>query len=135
MSTETTMNQTTKKNNFQEIKLEVFERKILLKIPKNEQDIAFIRKINYSKWDNTWFHWVIPNFPGNLEIIKTYFNDRITTFIEHENEVIALPNLSEPINKSKNEVLLIKTKSNRLRIIFGFNQQLMIEINYMTKNK
>ena len=135
MSTETTMNQTTKKTNFQEIKLEVFERKILLKIPKNEQDIAFIRKINYSKWDSTWLHWVIPNFPGNLEIIKTYFNNRITTFIEHENEVIALPNLSEPINKSKNEVLLIKTKSNRLRIIFGFNQQLMIEINYMTKNK
>jgi site-specific recombinase XerD len=141
MSTETTMNQTTKKTNFQEIKLEVFERKILLKIPKNEQDIAFIRKINYSKWDSTWFHWVIPNFPGNLEIIKTYFNNRITTFIEHENEVIALPNLSEPINKSKNEVLLIKTKSNRLRIIFGFNQQLMIEIKktpyhtWDTKNK
>ena len=88
MSTETTMNQTTKKTKFQEIKLEVFERKILLKIPKNEQDIAFIRKINYSKWDSTWFHWVIPNFPGNLEIIKTYFNDRITTFIEHEHEVI-----------------------------------------------
>lgn len=126
MSTETTINQTTKKTNFQEIKLEVFERKILLKIPKNEQDIAFIRKITYSKWDSTWFHWVIPNFPGNLEIIKTYFNDRITTFIEHE--VITLPNLSESINKSKNEVLLIKTLSNRLRIIFGFNQQLMIEI-------
>jgi len=70
MNKEIIDNKLTKKHNFQEIKLEVFERKILLKIPKNEQDIAFIRKITYSKWDSTFFHWVIPNFPGNLERIK-----------------------------------------------------------------
>lgn len=134
-------NKPTKKHNFQEIKLEVFERKILLKIPKNEQDIAFIRKITYSKWDSTFFHWIIPNFPGNLELIKAYFNERITSYVEHQNEAISLSNVSESITKSKNEVLLIKTLSDRLRILFGFNQQLMIEIkkipyhNWDSKNK
>ena len=128
MNKEIIDNKPTKKHNFQEIKLEVFERKILLKIPKNEQDIAFIRKITYSKWDSTFFHWVIPNFPGNLERIKAYFNERITTYVEHQNEEISLSNVSESITKSKNEVLLIKTLSGRLRILFGFNQQLMIEI-------
>ncbi len=37
MSTETTMNQTTKKTNFQEIKLEVFERKYYLKSQKTNK--------------------------------------------------------------------------------------------------
>ncbi len=128
MNKELNENQTAKKQNSQEIKLEVFERKILLKIPKNEQDIAFIRKINYSKWDATWFHWVIPNYPGNLELLKAYFHERINTYIEHQSEGIPLSNLRESVIKTKNEVLIIKTTSNRLRIIFGFNQQLMIEI-------
>ena len=35
------------KNSFKEIKIEVFESRIFLKIPKNETDIAFIRKIQW----------------------------------------------------------------------------------------
>ncbi len=60
------------KNSFKEIKIEVFERRIFLKIPKNETDIAFIRKIQFVNWDKNCFHWVIPNYPGNLTLLKTY---------------------------------------------------------------
>jgi len=38
-----------KKSSYQELKIEVFERRIFLKLPKNEKDIAFIRGITYSK--------------------------------------------------------------------------------------
>ena len=67
-------------------------------------------------------------FSRKFRTNKSLFNERITTYVEHQNEEISLSNVSESITKSKNEVLLIKTLSGRLRILFGFNQQLMIEI-------
>jgi len=126
----TSINQTSNFNKsiYQEIKIEIFERRIFLKLPKNEKDIAFIRSITYSKWDSTWFHWVLPNYPGNLDLIKTYFNGRINSIIEHQDEKINLPSIEEPILKKRNEVILIKSASNRLRIIFGFNKELMFAI-------
>jgi len=116
------------KPTYQEIKIEVFERRIFLKLPKNEKDITFIRSITYSKWDSTWFHWVIPNYPGNLDLLKTYFNGRINSIIEHSGEKVNLPSIENPIIKERNEVILIKSATNRLRIIFGFNKELMFAI-------
>ena len=113
------------KQNYNELKIEVFERRIFLKLPKNDKDIAFIRSITYSKWDSVWFHWVIPNYPGNLDLLKTYFSGRIDHFIEHQTEKIEIPSFESPIIKNKNEIVLVKSASNRLRIIFGFNRELM----------
>ena len=125
-----TENQSTifQNSTYHEIKIEVFERRIFIKLPKNEKDIAFIRSLTYSKWDSTWFHWVIPNYPGNLELIKTYFNLRINSIIEHSGEKVSLPSIENPIIKKRNEVILIKSATNRLRIIFGFNKELMFAI-------
>ena len=125
-----TENQSTifQNSTYHEIKIEVFERRIFIKLPKNEKDIAFIRSLTYSKWDSTWFHWVIPNYPGNLELIKTYFNIRINSIIEHSGEKVSLPSIENPIIKKRNEVILIKSATNRLRIIFGFNKELMFAI-------
>ena len=113
------------KNSFKEIKIEVFERRIFLKIPKNETDIAFIRKIQFVHWDKNWFHWVIPNYPGNLTLLKTYFDGRIDSLIEHQSEVLEIKQLDGEIIKKREDVLLIKTKNNRLKIVFGFNQKLL----------
>jgi integrase/recombinase XerD len=125
-----TENQSTifQKSTYHEIKVEVFERRIFIKLPKNEKDITFIRSLTYSKWDSTWFHWVVPNYPGNLELIKTYFNIRINSIIEHSGEKVSLPSIENPIIKKRNEVILIKSATNRLRIIFGFNKELMFAI-------
>ena len=89
------------KPTYQEIKIEVFERRIFLKLPKNEKDIAFIRSITYSKWDSTWFHWVIPNYPGNIELIKAYFKGRINSIIDHQNEKLHLKSTKESIIKKE----------------------------------
>jgi len=112
------------KNQLNQITLDVFERKLLLKLPKNINDIQFIRSFNYVKWDKLHFHWVIPNYPGNKERIVEYFGTRIKNVIEHQSESIQL-NSEITLNKSKNEVILHKIKSNRVRIIFGFNFELM----------
>ena len=122
------------KNSFKEIKIEVFERRIFLKIPKNETDIAFIRKIQFVHWDKNWFHWVIPNYPGNLTLLKTYFDGRIDSLIEHQSEVLEIKQLDEEIIKKREDVLLIKTKNNRLKIVFGFNQKLLQTIKKIPYN-
>jgi integrase/recombinase XerD len=117
------------------IKMDVFERRIFLKIPKNLKDIAFIRSLSYSKWDNTWFHWVIPNYPGNLDLLKTYFRDRIDVYTENLQEEIKVElDTSQPIIKNRNEVILLRTTNQRLRIVFGFNQELLRAIKKIPYN-
>ena len=61
-----------------EIAIEVSSRSITLKMPKNETDIQFIRALKFVRWDNAQFRWVIPNYGKALELIKNYFNTRIT---------------------------------------------------------
>ena len=63
-----------------EITIVVSQKSILLRIPKNETDIQFIRTFNFVRWDNRDFKWVIPNYGKNLELIKNYFNGRISHF-------------------------------------------------------
>lgn len=108
-----------------EIKIDVFERQILLKLPKNEHDIQFIRSIHYCKWDKLHFHWVIPNYPGNLDRIQFHFGDRINQLTTHESELMNFQNPSQNVYKNRDEVLLIQTSSKRIRIVFGFNLPLM----------
>lgn len=110
------------------VRVDVFERKILLKLPKNEEDIKFIRSFRYFKWDNHHYHWIIPNYPGNLERIRAYFGDRITQYMDHISEPIQFQNPNFNTLKSRDEVLLIQTSSKRIRIVFGFNLTLMNRI-------
>jgi len=64
--------------NINEITIELSGKSIVLKMPKNETDIQFIRTFQYVRWDNAHFKWVVPNYGKNLELIKNYFNTRIT---------------------------------------------------------
>jgi len=64
--------------NKNEIAIELSGKSIFLKMPKNETDIQFIRTFQYVRWDNAHFRWVVPNYGKNLELIKNYFNTRIT---------------------------------------------------------
>lgn len=103
MTTENQLNTGNSNSFFQKnnIRVDVFERKILLKLPKNDQDIQFIRSIHYCKWDKIHFHWVIPNYPGNLERIQFYFGGRITQLTEHESEWTSFQNPTQNVFKSK----------------------------------
>lgn len=71
---------------FPDIVIEVSEKSIFIKIPKNETDIQFIRSFIYARWDKSNFKWVIPNYGKNFELLKNYFGDRIVK-IEFKAEV------------------------------------------------
>lgn len=58
--------------------IEISGKHLLLKMPKNDTDIQFIRTFKFVRWDNANFKWVVPNYGKNLELIKNYFNTRIT---------------------------------------------------------
>jgi len=104
------------------VSIMVFGRKIAIKLPKNEVDTHFILGLRYSRWDGKQYCWIVPNYPGNLDLIKDYFKDRVTELIIHDEIETSLKDNLRKIDK--NDLLIIKTKAGRLKIIFGFNKVL-----------
>jgi len=88
------------------IEIQVIGRKILLKMPKNEQDIQLIRSIPYVRWNKSSFHWEIPHYPGNLEKIIAYFGDRVHSITKSEEIPV---NLKSHSTLQKDQVLIIRT--------------------------
>ena len=105
------------------IYVEAIGRNIIVRLPKNKTDIAFLQSMRYSRWINHQFFWQIPNYGNNLEIIKNYFGDRIYKLTIHK--IIDLNNEKSHHKKIKeNQILVIKTNANRLKIIFGYINEL-----------
>ncbi len=127
------------KQNTNMVKIEVIGKKILLTLKKNEEDIKFINSIKYSRWNTKTFMWEIPNYPGNLDWINDYFNGRITELIIHESYTVDINSGSRRL--SNTDLLIIKTRAGRLKLIFGFNKALLALIksiplrSYNSKNK
>jgi integrase/recombinase XerD len=110
------------KDNKNRIKIEVIGKKIILKLPKNEADIKFVHSLKYSRWNGPMFCWEIPNYPGNLDLINDYFKDRIDEMIIHDQYDMSIN--SEIRTIGNNELIVIKTRTGRLRLIFGFDNNL-----------
>ncbi len=104
------------------VTIEVLGRKIMIKLPKDHKDVQFLNSIKYSRWNNKYFHWDVPNYPGNLDLIKDYFGNRLKNIIIHEEFDISLSEETRSIGKS--EIFVFKTRTNRLRIIFGFDKEI-----------
>lgn len=106
------------------IYVEVIGRKILVKMPKNDIDVKFILTLRYSKWEKEQCFWSIPNYPGNLEMIVNYFGNRLHDLKVHDEIENPIPNSKEKVTFSKNEVLIFKTNTKRLKVIFGYIPEL-----------
>jgi site-specific recombinase XerD len=104
------------------IQAEVIGKKIILKMPKNDADIKFVLTLRYSKWNKDGYFWEIPHYPGNLERIQQHFGERLGPVIRHESITPESTGQSRKIDK--NQVLVIKTRCGRLKLIFGFNPTL-----------
>jgi len=114
------------KNNLKDrnkIKVEVIGKKILLKMPKNQADIVFVRTLKYSRWISDNYFWEISNYPGNIDLIKDHFKERIDELIIHKTTNFKTANKTIELNA--NDLLVIKTKTGRLKIIFKFNHEFM----------
>lgn len=103
------------------VSVQVIGRQIIVKLPKNDLDTHFITSLRYSRWDAKQFCWIIPNYPGNLDLINDYFNTRIREMIIHE-DFDAKTSATEYRTLKANELLVIKTGSRRLKVIFVYNK-------------
>ncbi|TDB65382.1 recombinase XerD [Arundinibacter roseus] len=91
-------------------------------MPKNEADVKFIITLRFSKWDKQNYCWIIPHYPGNLEMIQNYFGKRLTQVTVHE--LLEVKNKEHNYTIQKNEVLVFQTKAKRLKLIFGYIPEL-----------
>jgi integrase/recombinase XerD len=60
------------------VEIWVIGKHIQVKLPKNEADIQFLQTFKYVRWNRTEYHWVVPNYGNNLQLLENYFNTRIT---------------------------------------------------------
>ena len=98
--------------------IDVFQRSINIKFPKNDIDIQFIRSFRYFRWNKTQFCWVIPNYGKNLELIKDYFGKRVLQLNSHtENTQSTEREITGKPSFSKNDFLVVN-KSNRIFQIY-----------------
>jgi site-specific recombinase XerD len=122
-----------KKEENKNVSVQVIGRSIILKLPKNSLDIHFITSMKYSRWDGKQFCWIVPNYPGNLDLIHDHFKERIYELIVHEDfEVKTSADSQRKIKTS--ELLIIKTTTGRLKLIFTFNTELSYMIKKMPFN-
>ncbi|MDP3463878.1 MAG: site-specific integrase [Bacteroidales bacterium] len=107
--------------------IEVINRKILIRLPKNEADIHFIRTLRYFRWLNNERLWEVPDYPGNLDLIRDYFGNRITEVKVHD-KIEIMQGSDHARSLQRNEVLMIKTRSGRVKILASFNPKLIAAI-------
>lgn len=116
------------------VSIEVINRKILIKMPKNEADISFIKSLRYSRWLNKEFLWQVPDYPGNMDLIKDHFGSRIHSLNIHDS-IDVPPNASNQKTIARNEVLFLKTRSGRMKIIAEFNKKLITALKSIPYNR
>ena len=109
-----------------QICIDVLGRKIILKLPKNEGDVSFIRTLPYPRWNKEHYHWEIPNYPGNLEKIKAHFGDRIDRLDINETQEVSIKEVSFHVDA--NELLIYKTRSAQMRLFFLYRPELNVAI-------
>jgi site-specific recombinase XerD len=108
-----------------EVQAIIAGRNILLRLPKNQEDIAFIRSLGFSRWDAAGFCWVIQNHAANIKKLNDHFALRI-----HWHE-----NAPKDETKSKTElpsipkVLQVNRLTNsRIRLSFQYDPEMVVQI-------
>jgi len=129
--------------------IKVSQKKIIIKLPKIETDIEFIRTFEYVCWDKKNCVWQIPNNGKNLELLKKYFGERVVKIeildeaakksaavANHQINFEQLPELNENIEK---EILDYKQwmeqKRYSLNTISSYSEALTIFFRYYYKKK
>jgi site-specific recombinase XerD len=111
-----------------DVEISVSGRKIFLKIPKKENDTLFLRSFPYIRWEAATHTWILPHYPGNLEKLQSWFENRILKI--EINESLPWPGATPELQSAqirKNQLALIKTTDQRLRLVFHY-QPAMVKI-------
>lgn len=104
------------------VQIEILGKKIILRMAKNEADVQFVLGLRFSKWNKAERFWEIPHYHGSLERILQYFGERISQIVRHDTPSTEPPVQARSIDK--NQILVIRTRTGRLKLIFGYNSAL-----------
>jgi len=103
------------------ITIEVVGKRLFVQLPKNAADIQYIRSFTYAYWDKGTFRWVVPNYKRNLELLKSFFGDRLNAV------VFAPPAIVSPASDNRaikpDTLLAIKKPSGRLCLLCPRNPE------------
>jgi hypothetical protein len=116
------------------IDIDVLDRKIRIKMPRNEADIDFVKTIRFSRWNNAERCWEVPDYPGNLDQLKEYFGKRIHKITQHDIE-LASTTVAGKRTIGNKDVLIMRMRSGRLRIIAPYNKALINKIKHIPYNR
>jgi site-specific recombinase XerD len=104
------------------VQIEILGKKIILRMAKNEADVQFVLGLRFARWNKERRFWEIPHYPGTLERLQQYFGERISQIVRHETPSAES---SAPARRiDKNQILIIRTRTGRLKLIFGYNSAL-----------
>jgi site-specific recombinase XerD len=107
------------------VQIERFGKTIVIKMPKNEGDILFLRQFKYIKWDNENRVWTLPFFGKNLETIQSYFGTRASVTVHSTQSINAELPTNAPAKPPSNRVLIKPMKGGRMRVICPKNDEMI----------
>ncbi|MGM0626471.1 MAG: phage integrase N-terminal SAM-like domain-containing protein, partial [Bacteroidota bacterium] len=87
----------------QDVTIEIFEKKMFLRMPVNEADIKFVKTIKFSRWIKSKKHWEITNYGDNLNKLRQHFGKRMQ---EEDRQDEALAVAVKNMGQSKKPVVL-----------------------------
>lgn len=90
-------------------------------MPKNAADIQYIRSFTYAYWDRGTFRWIVPNYKRNLELLKTYFGDRLDAVVYAPPATVSPATDNHAIKPDT--LLAIKKPSGRMCLLFPRNPE------------
>jgi site-specific recombinase XerD len=107
----------------------VYPKIIEIKIPKDDADIQFIRSLKFAKWNSSQFCWTVPNYGRNLDLLKSYFENKNTEIIYQIADIQSTNSKNElQPTFTKNDFLVINNLNRTLRLYFSFNTELIKQI-------
>jgi integrase/recombinase XerD len=112
------------------ISIEITDKQIFIKLPKNEVDIQYIRSFKYSRWDMRNYNWIVPNLRNNADKIRAYFQQRNPEIKEYHSS-IEKTNVTNATSFTKDQLLVINN-FRVLKVYFSYSKNMLAEIKTMS---
>jgi integrase/recombinase XerD len=112
------------------VSIEITDKQIFVKLPKNETDIQYIHSFKYSRWDMRNYCWVVPNLRNNSDKIRAYFQERNPEIKEYHSGV-EKTNIADATSFTKDQLLVINN-FRILKVYFSYSKNMLAEMKKMS---
>jgi len=107
-----------------EVNITITAKRLFVKLPKNETDTQYLKSFRYVHWDNNNRQWIIPNYGRNLELLKSYFQNRTVVITEQSEKKIT----GDKVAISEAGILKVMNVQHRILKIYSVYNRSLIEV-------